>query len=208
MLVLFTTLGRQPHIWASPLHDRPDDLVERLVANGFRDTGSGCVMVMADPGPAETLAAQPPPSGVAVERLSGIQGQAAEQAAAAIVEVLVDAFDVEGDRRAGVTAETITSLGRAEFTHYLARSAGRPVGVARRVTFDGISYLSSIGTVAAARGRGFGRLVTAVASSDAIAEGSEWIHLGVFAENRSAIRLYRDLGFERVGQPCPDLLLI
>ena len=27
MLVLFASLGRQPHIWAAPLHDSPADLV-------------------------------------------------------------------------------------------------------------------------------------------------------------------------------------
>ena len=39
MLVLFTSLGRQPHVWPSPVHDAPGDLVARLVANGFRDVG-------------------------------------------------------------------------------------------------------------------------------------------------------------------------
>jgi ribosomal protein S18 acetylase RimI-like enzyme len=208
MLVLFASLGRQPHVWPSPLHDTPADLVERLDANGFRDTGEGCVMVLRDPGPATALAARPLSPGVTVERLSAIRGPTAERVAGAIVEVLVDAFDVGTDRRLGVTAETITSLARAAFTHYLARWEGQPVAVARRATFDGVSYLSSIGTATSVRGRGFGRLVTAVASSDAMAEGSEWTHLGVFADNRGAIRLYRDLGFERVGEPCPDLLLI
>ncbi len=208
ILVLFASLGRQPHIWPSPLHDTPADLVERLGANGFRDTGEGCVMVLSDPRPAEAAVARPLPSGIAIERVSGIRGRAADEAAKAIVEVLVDAFDVGGDGRLGVTAETITSLARDTFTHYLARWDGRPAAVARRATFDGISYLSSIGTAAWALGRGFGRLVTAIASSDAAAAGSEWTHLGVFADNRDAIRLYRDLGFVVVGEPCPDLLLI
>ena len=94
------------------------------------------------------------------------------------------------------------------FTHYLARWEGRPVAVARRATFDGISYLSSIGTATWARGRGFGRLVTAAASSDAVAAGSEWTYLGVFADNRGGHPAVPGLGFDRVGEPCPDLLLI
>ena len=208
MLVLFASLGRQPHVWPSPLHDTPADLVERLRANGFRDTGGGYVMVLADPAPVQALAAHPLAVDVTIERLSGIRGRRADEAATAIVEVLSDAFDVGSDRRLGVTAETVTSLARPQFTHYLARLSGRPVAVARRATFDGISYLSSIGTAAWGRGRGFGRLVTAIASSDAIAAGSEWTPLGVFADNRGAIRLYRDLGFDQLGVPCPDLLLI
>ena len=208
MLALFASLGRQPHVWPSPLYDTPADLVARLEANGFRDTGEGSVMVLVDPGPALALAGRALPAGFAIERLSGIRGPVANEAAQAIVEVLADAFDVGSDRRLGVTAETVTSLARSTFTHYLARWDGRPVAAARRATFDGISYLSSIGTASWGRGRGYGRLVTALASSDAVAAGSEWTHLGVFADNRGAIRLYRDLGFDRVGESCPDLLLI
>ena len=208
MLALFAALGRQPHVWPSPLYDTPADLVARLEANGFRDTGEGSVMVLVDPGPALALAGRALPAGFAIERLSGIRGPVANEAAQAIVEVLADAFDVGSDRRLGVTAETVTSLARSTFTHYLARWDGRPVAAARRATFDGISYLSSIGTASWGRGRGYGRLVTALASSDAVAAGSEWTHLGVFADNRGAIRLYRDLGFDRVGESCPDLLLI
>jgi ribosomal protein S18 acetylase RimI-like enzyme len=208
MLLLFTSLGRQPHIWPSPLHDSPADLVERLSANGFRDTGAGCVMVLADPEPACRLAAAPLSSGIAMERLGGIRGPAAERAAGSIVEVLVDAFDVGTDRRPGVLAETLASLERPFFTHYLVSLAGRPVAVARRATFDGVSYLSSIGTATSARGHGLGRLVTAASAADAVAAGSDWTHLGVFADNRDAIGLYRGLGFDRVGDPCPDLLLV
>ena len=60
MLVLFASLGRQPHVWASPLHDAPADLVARLVANGFRDMGAGGVMVLVDPAPARGVAASRP----------------------------------------------------------------------------------------------------------------------------------------------------
>jgi GNAT superfamily N-acetyltransferase len=208
MLLLFASLGRQPHVWPSPLHDTPADLVERLSANGFRDTGAGCVMVLADPEPVRRLAAVPLAPGIAIDRLGGIGGSDAERAGRSIVEVLVDAFDVGPERRPGVLAETLASLERPSFTHYLVRAADRPVAVARRATFDGLSYLSSIGTAGSARGRGFGRLVTATAAADAVAAGSDWTHLGVFVENRAAIRLYRGLGFDRIGDPCPDLLLV
>src|SRR5206468_9482477 len=112
-----------------------------------------------------------PPPGIELERFELVRGTAGRRAAAEIVEVLVDAFDVGQDRRPGVTAETITSLGQGSFTHYVARWNGSPVAVARRATFDGVSYLSSIGTVGSARGRGLARLVTAAAASDAVASG-------------------------------------
>ena len=208
MLVMFAAAGRQPHIWASPLHDAPVDLVPRLSANGFRDMGSSNVMVLADPDPARQAASSGLPSGLALERLAGCSGAAAETAAAAIVDVLLDAFDVDPDRRSGIRDETMTSLAHPWFTHYLLRLDGRPAAVARRATFDGATYLSSIGTAGWARGRGYGSLVTRIASADGLAADGDWIYLGVFAENTQAIGVYERSGFEQVGVSCPDLLLI
>ncbi len=207
-LVLFATIGRQPHIWSSPLHDTPVDLIARLEANGFRDTGSGNVMVLADPSAAEAALVAPLPPGVTVERLADLHGPDANAAAGAIVEVLLDAFEVGEERRPGIEAETVGSLGHGSFHHYLARLDGAPAAVARRATFDGASYLSSIGTAGWARGRGFGRLVTAAAAMDAQKAQSEWTYLNVFADNTRAIRSYERTGFARIGESCPDLLLI
>jgi ribosomal protein S18 acetylase RimI-like enzyme len=208
VLVLFTSLMRQPHIWPSPAHDTPDDLVARLEANGFRDVGMGCFMVLVDPetagrGPRHTHG----PS-VSVERLSGLRDGLAAAALAGVVPVLCDAFEVEEERRGGVEAETAASLANPAFMHYLARVDGVPAAVARRATFEGASYLSSIGTASWARGRGLGELVTLMATADAISTGSDWTYLGVFADNETAIRLYRSAGFEIVGEPAPDLLLV
>jgi ribosomal protein S18 acetylase RimI-like enzyme len=208
VLVIFASLGREPHIWASPLHDAPTDLVARLLANGFRDLGLGNLMALADPEPARDAAVRPLPRGVTVERLAGISDAEAEVAAAGIVDVLLEAFDVEESRRPGVESETRASLAHPWFTHYLLRSDGRPATVARRATFEGASYLSSIGTAGWARGRGYGALVTQLASADSLALGSEWTYLGVFADNAVATGVYERSGFERVGESCPDLLLV
>jgi len=208
VLVIFASLGREPHIWASPLHDAPTDLVARLLANGFRDLGLGNLMALADPKPARAAAARSLPNGVTVERLAGISDAEAEVAAAGIVDVLLEAFDVEESRRPGVESETRASLSHPWFTHYLLRFDGRPATVARRATFEGASYLSSIGTAGWARGRGYGALVTQVASADSLALGSEWTYLGVFADNAVATGVYERSGFERVGESCPDLLLV
>lgn len=205
MLVLFASIGRQPHVWASPLYDAPVDLVERLLANGFRDMGKGNVMLLTDPQPVVVAAAQPLAAGVTVERLAGLASPVA--AAAAIVEVLVDAFDVDNDRRPAIEAETVVSLGHPWFTHYLVRIGGRPAAAARRATFDGLSYLSSIGTAGWARRRGLGSVITQLASGDALAAGSDHVYLGVFADNPAAIAVYQHSGFERVGSSSPDLLL-
>ena len=207
-LVLFTSLARQPHIWPSPLHDAPPDLVERLVANGFHDVGAGCVMVMTDAEPARTGTRRELGPHVSLERLGRTAGAGSAAVLAEVVSVLCDAFRVEDARRSGVAAETAASLENPAFTHYLARIDGEPAAVARRATFDGASYLSSIGTASWARGRGLGELVTMAAAADAVEADSEWVYLGVFAENEVAIRLYRRAGFEMVGDPAPDLLLV
>lgn len=206
ILVLFATLARQPHIWPSPAHDTPRDLVARLTANGFRDMGTGMVMALAD----RTVAPHEDalPAGVTLERLAGLCEPAAVGVADAIVAVLAEAFDIVAGREAGVLAETVASLRHPWFTHYLVRLDGRPAAVARRATFDDLSYLSSIGTASWARGRGFGRIVTAAATRDAIEAGSAWTYLGVFADNRTAIRLYEGAGFDRIGDAGPDLLLV
>jgi ribosomal protein S18 acetylase RimI-like enzyme len=206
--ILFASVGRQPHFWLAPPHDEPMDLEARLSANGFEDMGKGLLMVARDAEAARAALALPGVAGTAIERLAALDGHAAEGAAEAIVGVLFDAFGVGDARRTGISAETRASLADPRFTHYLVRQGGDPVAVARRATFDGLSYLSSIGTLEAARGRGFGRLVTATALVDAIDAGSEWVHLGVFADNPTAIALYERLGFAAGMEPGPDMMLV
>ena len=110
-LVLFATLGRQPHIWASPLYDRPADLVARLHANGFSDMGPGNVMALADPAPSRAVVEaarggrRSPSNGIGTRPAARLG-----RPRALIVSVLVDAFDVEPERVASLEAETVTSL--------------------------------------------------------------------------------------------------
>jgi ribosomal protein S18 acetylase RimI-like enzyme len=207
-LVLFAALGRQPHVWAAPLHDTPTNLTARLSSNGFIDMGGSDMMVLVDPRPARAAVSGPLPARVDLERMTGLVGPRADAAATAVVGVLLDAFEVEPERRAAIEAETVASLGHPSFTYYLARLDGEPAAVARRATFDGASYLSSIGTAGWARQQGLGRLVTVSAVADAVTAGSEWTYLGVFTDNTGAIDLYRSVGFERVGAPSADLLLV
>jgi len=221
MRILFASIGRQPHIWVAPPHDEPADLAARLIANGFEDMGKGLLMIARDDERARSALAATAGVGaatagvvaaaradLAVERRSGVVEHAAALVADEIVTVLFDAFAVAEARRANIVAETMASLGDPRFTHYLVRRDGEAVAVARSATFDGLSYLSSIGTVERARGLGFGRLVTANALADALDGGSEWVHLGVFADNPTAIALYERLGFVAAMDPGPDMVLV
>ena len=209
LAVLFATIGRQPHVWTSPPHDEPRDLTERLIANGFENVGEGLLMVARDGELARSaLAAAELPADTTLERLRQVTGRTAADSATAIMSVLLEAFAVGPDRGPGVLGETLASLADERFTHYLVRRDGRPIAVARSATFDRISYLSSIGTTAAGRGQGLGRLVTASATVDAVDAGSELVHLGVYADNVPARRLYESLGFVMSGEPGADLLLV
>ena len=50
--------------------------------------------------------------------------------------------------------------------------------------------------------------MTRLASADGLGAASDYVYLGVFAENTGAISVYERSGFERLGRWCPDLVLI
>lgn len=207
-LALFAGLDRLPHIWPMPGFDEPADLAQRLVANGFVDFGGGLLMAV-DPTrvPADEPTHKRLDATVTIERFEHLRGVPAARAAEAIATVLVSSFAVEPERRVAVELEAVQGLATAAYHAILVRIDGEPAAVARRTTFAGASYLSSIGTVPAFRGRGLGRLATSLAVADAIADRSRWTYLGVFEDNAVARRLYAALGFVAIGGVAPDLLL-
>jgi GNAT superfamily N-acetyltransferase len=205
VLALFAGLDRIPHIWPFPGFDEPADLVQRLLDHGFVDHGGGLLLLLD---PARAIAADVPTTpDVTIERLHRLTGPAAIEAAEGIAHVLCRSFSVEPERRVAIELEAVQGLTTDAYHAILVRVDGRPAAVARRTTFAGGSYLSSIGTDPDFRGRGLGRLVTALAVEDALAVGSRWTYLGVFEENEVARRLYASLGFEQLGGLSPDLLL-
>jgi ribosomal protein S18 acetylase RimI-like enzyme len=207
LYAVFAGLDRVPHVWPSPGFDSPPDLVARLLANGFVDHGGGLLMAI-DPDRAAAVSSPPAlPPDVTVDRLHRLEGDAAADAGRAIAAVLLDAFEVESERRVAVELEAVMGLTTDAYHAIVLRVDGEPAAVARRTTFAGASYLSSIGTARAFRGRGLGRLVTSLAVEDALAAASRWTYLGVFEDNSVARRLYDGLGFVPIGDPGPDLLL-
>jgi ribosomal protein S18 acetylase RimI-like enzyme len=200
---LFATLGRMPHIRTLPLAGRPADLERRLMDSGFRPVGRDRAMVLTDTGPifalARTLGSRP---GLRVEAI----GTGAATRAMDAARVLVEAFNVESDRIPALAAESLAAARRAGGASLLLLDHERPVAAARRVTMDGATYLSSIGTIPAFRGRGYASLLTAEATRQAIEEGTTLVHLLADAELDNAARLYARLGFEPVGGPIADLM--
>ncbi|MGD0018053.1 MAG: GNAT family N-acetyltransferase [Candidatus Limnocylindrales bacterium] len=201
---LFTALERRPYVWAVPGLSEPDDLVARLAANGFVDQGGGYDMVLVrEPGAATDRRL---PAGSALEHWNRSTDQEIPARAEALASVIADAFDIPAGRHSNLVREIGLTLGRPDFHAYMLTVDGEPVATGQRYTFDGASYISSIGTRPGWRGRGLGAHITRVLAVDSLADGVDLIYLGVYADNTAAIRLYERLGFSILGGRSADML--
>lgn len=204
-LELFTALDRKPYVWAIPGLSTPTDLVARLAANGFVDQGGGYDMVLV--GDPADLPDVPLPRGAVLERWNSPSDADRPALAEALALVIGESFNIPDSRRGNLVAEISLTLEQPRFHAYLLRVDGEPVATGERYTFDGASYISSIGTRRQWRGRGFARLITQALSRDSVAGGSDLVYLGVYADNARAIRLYNGLGFGTLGPRSADMLL-
>lgn len=204
LLAFFAVRARTPHVWPSAAWNQPADLVARLAANGFRDTGGGRLMILADPSASPPVAPDEPSPEVTLECVRAVASDAETVLDAATV--LAEAFATDPGRSDDIAADLAVALRDPAVSLVLARVDGEPAAIAKATTFDGASYLASIGTRPRFRGRGLAGLVTRAVASQGLADGARWVYLGVFDENETAVRLYRRLGFVPVGDVAPDLL--
>lgn len=234
VITLFATLDRVPHIRPLPVGSTPPDLAARLEAAGFEAVGMDRRMVLRREAVPDatgaaalvlrlTAAVEAACGGapVSVRRRDGStnvrrDGSDAEHRlwadrrrwAVDASLVLADSFGVDADRRIALESDLLGCVSRPGCGVVLVTVGDVPAAIARRATTPDGSYLSSIGTRPAFRGRGLGALVTALAIQDAVAAGGRLVHLGVEIDNVRAIRLYERLGFSVLGEPAPDLLLL
>ncbi len=197
LVLYFEAHSRRPHVWASPGYHQPSDLERRLREAGFVDLGRGLLMALSDAG--RLTATRSNARTVSVERLAGDLGARGPTVASEVALVSAEAFAAAGEDRRIMADDLLDLLERPQFAAYLVRVDGEPAAVAKATTFDRASYLSTIGTRPAFRGRGLAALATAAAARDALAVDTDWIYLGVFESNTTARRLYERLGFEDVG---------
>ena len=201
---LFVALDRHPHVWAVPGLSEPGDLIARLAANGFVDQGGGYdMMLVREPA---ARADQRLPDGAVIEHWNRSTDDQIPERAEALALVIGDAFDVPILRRPYLVREIGLTLSMPNFHAYVVSIQGEPVATGQRYTFDGASYLSSIGTRPQWRGRGLAGYVTAGLGADSGAGAVDLIYLGVYAENTGAIRLYERLGFQILGGRSADML--
>jgi ribosomal protein S18 acetylase RimI-like enzyme len=203
-LDLFQALERKPYFWLIPGLSTPADVVARLAANGFVDQGGGYDMVLRrEPEVSQTAL----PNGATLEHWNCPSDADRGDLAYALALVIGESFRIPEARRDNLKAEIDLTLGQPYFHAYVIRIDGEPVATGERYTFDGASYISSIGTRPSWRGRGFGEYITRALARDSIEAGLDLIYLGVYAENVRAIRLYERLGFEVLGPRSSDMLL-
>ncbi len=203
-LALFALLSRTPHVWPSPVHSQPADLVGRLLANGFGDAGTGHVMVLPEPASVPPVRPTELGAGVTLTAIA-TAADAREGDLDDIGLVLAESFGAPPSRGPELAADLRLTLDDDRVLLALARVDGEPAAVAKATTFDGFTYLSSIGTREAFRGRGLAPLATRHALA-AAGGGSRWAYLGVWSGNEPAIKVYERLGFASLGES-PDLLL-
>jgi len=163
------------------------------------------VMVLTDPSLSPPVAPDEPSPEVTLEQL--VPGNAPIESIRDAATVLAESFATEPWRSDDIAADLAVALRDPAVAVALARVDGEPAAMAKATTFDRASYLASIGTRPRFRGRGLGALVTRMATVHGLRQGALWVYLGVFTENESAVRLYRRLGFEPIGDAAPDLLL-
>jgi ribosomal protein S18 acetylase RimI-like enzyme len=204
-LTMFAVMGRQAHVWPSPVHAQPADLAGRLMANGFRDIGGGHLMVLERPVAAPPLRAGELDRGVTIKAIAR-HADAAPGDLADVGDVLAASFGAPPGRGPELAADLALTLDDERVALVLVRVHGVAAAVAKATTFDGLTYLSSIGTLAGFRGRGLAGLATRHAIAISGSARPRAAYLGVFSGNAPALRLYRRLGFDSVGES-PDLLL-
>jgi len=203
-ITLFGILDRRPHVWPSPAHNRPADLAARLVDHGFRDVGGGHLMILDDVDACPPVRTGEPDPGVSIEVVRGTPDPGRPALAAATV--LAEAFEAAPGQVHDLAAGLARTLADRRVALVIVRVDGRPVAVAKGTTFDGATYLSSIGTLIGFRGRHLAELATRTAVAHGRASGARLAYLGVFSGNAPAIRLYERLGFTTIGD-APDLVL-
>jgi len=209
VITLFATLDRLAHVRPSPIGSRPPDLNRRLQAAGFRLIGADRRMVLADPEACRRIGERwmaRRPGHVTLDRQPDRSHPSGTAWASDAALVLGEAFGVDPFRRVALETDIIGCVARPGCSVLLIREDGEPIALARRATVGKGSYLSSIGTRPRWRGRGYGALATALAVGEALAAGSELVHLAVDVDNAAARRLYERLGFIVIGDPVPDLL--
>lgn len=178
-----------PWRWLLHPSSRPGDLGERLVASGLAAVSDNPAMGMSLDG----FVMEPVPAGVTIDRVTDEAGLRQWR------EVGVRGMELDpvrdeawwvAHRRPGFADD-------APLVNYVLSVDGEAVAVA--ALFDGadVAGIYNVATVPEARGRGYGRMVTAAAMAEGVRRGRRWAALGA---SSLGYPVYRRLGFVEYGR--------
>jgi ribosomal protein S18 acetylase RimI-like enzyme len=118
------------------------------------------------------------------------------RSAAEFEQVEREVFGVAPNRAADRTERVAAAVEAGELRAYLVRLQGRPVASARLVSGEGVAGIFGVAVAADQRRRGYGSLVTAIATRAGLAGGGRLVWLSVEESNKPALALYRGLGYQ------------
>lgn len=104
-------------------------------------------------------------------------------------------FGIDGARAAERAEYVAQAVERGALRAFVVRREGRPVATARLVVGDDVAGIFGVGVAADQRRRGYGALVTAIATRAGLAAGGRLVWLSVEESNAAAQALYRGLGY-------------
>lgn len=106
-----------------------------------------------------------------------------------------DVFGIGRSRAAERTEYVAEAVHGGALRAFLVRLRGTPVATARLVAGDGVAGIFGVAVAADQRRRGYGSLVTAIATRAGLASGGRLVWLSVEEGNAPALALYRKLGY-------------
>jgi ribosomal protein S18 acetylase RimI-like enzyme len=165
----------------------PHDLADRVRAAGWVPLGSERLMFTRHASVVPHL-----DPGLRIEAVTPATALECATLEAAAFGLDPDAIDVS----AGLLALAVESGSTRAF---IVRIAREPIASARLVPGEpgsGVASLHAIGVAERHRRRGYGRLITAIATRAGLATGHKLVWLSVDAGNAAAISLYRGLAFD------------
>lgn len=176
--------GEWPAISLADGLTQPLDLAARLAAAGWARTTSERVMYTRH-------------APIVPHLDPGVRIEAATRLTALdVVRLEVANFGLPADEVGGRAERLAVAVAAGSVRGYLVRAVREPVASARLVPAKAIAAVTGVGVAARHRGRGYGRLVTAVATRAGLATGHPLVWLSVDESNEPAVNLYRSLGYE------------
>ena len=178
-------LGAWPSVIVADGVSQPADLPDRLRAAGWVPVGGERIMCARHPATVPHL-----DPGLRVEAVTPATAIEAVELETSVFGLHRDAVD----ESARLLADAV---GRGVTRAFLLRLVREPVASARLVPGPGIAGLHAIGVGARHRRRGYGRMITAIATRAGLATGHKLVWLSVDDANSAAVELYESLGFEK-----------